>query len=370
MVAKLRLFSALCALVAAVIVVWQANPAGVALSAERSQLRVHRRAADGRRRPRIKWPVVDTRRSPPVRPVRATSRSTSSSASGWPSPRPTPEDGLRCHYDAGNYQMAVEAFVWRTYEQTLPADAVELDIDGHRAAQYWIMKPTDWNNRWWITCMIAFKTSYGVIQQSLFYSPDLLRTRRGLPADQPAAGPRAGPVLHLLIGRLPPACVALEACAPPPTPRPVRNRVAAAPSCERSAGCCTCRHRPLASSSIADCGCRCATASNWSPTTTCPRPRPRRAPCWSAALRPRLPVRRAVRRRVCGARLPRAHPECAGHVRLGRRLRPVRQRGRRRRRHRRLAARPAVVHRHVRHRWDCPTWVSRSGRCWRIRRRR
>ena len=84
---------------------------------------------------------------------------------------PEPEDGLRCHYDAGNYQMAVEAFVWRTYEQTLPADAVELDIDGHRAAQYWIMKPTDWNNRWWITCMIAFKTSYGLIQQSMFYSP-------------------------------------------------------------------------------------------------------------------------------------------------------------------------------------------------------
>ena len=67
--------------------------------------------------------------------------------------------------------MAVEAFVWRTYEETLPPDAVELDIDGHRAAQYWIMKPTDWNNRWWITCMVAFKTSYGVIQQSLFYSP-------------------------------------------------------------------------------------------------------------------------------------------------------------------------------------------------------
>ena len=84
---------------------------------------------------------------------------------------PEPEDSLRCHYDAGDYQMAVEAFVWRTYEQTIPADAVELNIDGHRAAQYWIMKPTDWNDRWWVTCMIAFKTSYGLIQQSLFYSP-------------------------------------------------------------------------------------------------------------------------------------------------------------------------------------------------------
>ncbi len=93
--------------------------------------------------------------------------------------------------------MAVEAFVWRTYEQTLPADAVELDIDGHRAAQFWIMKPTDWNNRWWFTCMIAFKTSYGVIQQSLFYSPVYSEPRRGLHADQPAARPRAGAVLQV-----------------------------------------------------------------------------------------------------------------------------------------------------------------------------
>lgn len=77
----------------------------------------------------------------------------------------------RCKLDAGNYQMAVEAVVWRSFEQTLPPDAVELDIAGHRAAQYWIMKPTDWNNRWWFTCMVAFKTSYGLIQQSLFYSP-------------------------------------------------------------------------------------------------------------------------------------------------------------------------------------------------------
>jgi hypothetical protein len=67
--------------------------------------------------------------------------------------------------------MAIEPLVWRSYEETIPPDAVELDVAGHRAAQYWIMKPTDWNNRWWITCMIAFDTSYGVIQQSVFYSP-------------------------------------------------------------------------------------------------------------------------------------------------------------------------------------------------------
>jgi len=33
---------------------------------------------------------------------------------------PDHEDGLRCHYDAGNYQMAIEAIIWRTYAQSLP----------------------------------------------------------------------------------------------------------------------------------------------------------------------------------------------------------------------------------------------------------
>ena len=84
---------------------------------------------------------------------------------------PETEDSGRCHYDAGNYQLAVEPIIWRTYEQSLPPDAVELTINGHRAAQFWVMKPTDWNNRWWVSCMIAFKTSWGLIQQSLFYSP-------------------------------------------------------------------------------------------------------------------------------------------------------------------------------------------------------
>jgi hypothetical protein len=35
------------------------------------------------------------------------------------------EDGLRCHFDAGNYQVAVEPIIWRTYAQTLPPDALE-----------------------------------------------------------------------------------------------------------------------------------------------------------------------------------------------------------------------------------------------------
>ncbi|MCV7379650.1 DUF3558 domain-containing protein [Mycobacterium alsense] len=83
---------------------------------------------------------------------------------------PEHEDGLRCHFDAGNYQMAIEPIIWRTYEQSLPPDAVETTIQGHRAAQYWVMKPTYHNSFWFFSCMVAFKTSYGVLQQALYYS--------------------------------------------------------------------------------------------------------------------------------------------------------------------------------------------------------
>jgi hypothetical protein len=83
---------------------------------------------------------------------------------------PEHEDGLRCHFDAGNYQVAVEPIIWRTYQETLPADAVETTIQGHRAAQYWVLKPTYHNSYWYYSCMVAFKASYGVIQQALYFS--------------------------------------------------------------------------------------------------------------------------------------------------------------------------------------------------------
>ena len=83
---------------------------------------------------------------------------------------PEHEDGLRCHFDAGNYQVAVEPIIWRTYDQSLPSDAVETTIQGHRAAQYWVMKPTYHNSFWYYSCMVAFKTSYGVLQQALYFS--------------------------------------------------------------------------------------------------------------------------------------------------------------------------------------------------------
>ncbi|WNG89602.1 DUF3558 domain-containing protein [Mycobacterium sp. ITM-2016-00317] len=168
MVAKLRLFSALCALVAAVMVVWQTDPA-VTASPDRVDLRSTFVPLPNATTT-IKWPVLDLTDPDPFNPCEEIPLDAVSRL-GLAFTPPAHEDGLRCKYDAGNYQMAVETIVWRTYEETLPADAVELDINGHRAAQFWIMKPTDWNNRWWITCMVAFKTSYGVIQQSLFYSP-------------------------------------------------------------------------------------------------------------------------------------------------------------------------------------------------------
>lgn len=169
MAAKLRLLSALCALVAAVIVVWQSNPTGAPTQVRASDLPMTNVSTT------IKWPVIATTDPRPFVPCEEIPLDVVQRI-GLAFTPPTPEDGLRCKYDAGNYQMAVEAFVWRTYEASLPADAVELDIAGHRAAQFWIMKPTDWNDRWWVTCMIAFKTDYGVLQQSLFYSRSTPRT--------------------------------------------------------------------------------------------------------------------------------------------------------------------------------------------------
>jgi hypothetical protein len=168
MVAKFRLLSAMCALVAAVLVVWQANPL-TGPDAGAVQLRSTSAPLSGGSSA-IKSPVLATVNPRPFDPCEDIPLDVVNRLGIGFTP-PEHEDGLRCHYDAGNYQMTVEAFVWRTYEQTLPADAVELDIGGHRAAQYWIIKPSDRNNRFFFSCMIAFKTSYGVIQQALFYAP-------------------------------------------------------------------------------------------------------------------------------------------------------------------------------------------------------
>jgi hypothetical protein len=173
MATKVRLIAALCALVTAVIVVWQTAPPATVTRGDAVQLRytaAPMQTPSSGPTTTIKWPVIDFVDQSPFDPCTEIPIDVVRKL-GLAFTPPEPEDGLRCHYDAGNYQMAVEAFVWRTYEATLPPDALEMDINGHRAAQYWIMKPTDWNDRWWITCGIAYKTSYGVIQQTLFYSP-------------------------------------------------------------------------------------------------------------------------------------------------------------------------------------------------------
>jgi hypothetical protein len=169
MATKLRLIAALSALVTAVIVVWQtAPPAGVSQPGA-VQLRSTALPLDVGPSTTIKSPVIDFTNPRPFDPCEDIPIDVIRRL-GLAFTPPEPEDGLRCHYDAGNYQMAIEPIVWRTYEQSLGPDALETTINGHRAAQMWVMKPTDWNSRWWWSCMVAFKTSYGVIQQSLFFS--------------------------------------------------------------------------------------------------------------------------------------------------------------------------------------------------------
>ncbi|CAN5551255.1 DUF3558 domain-containing protein [soil metagenome] len=168
MLTRMRVLAALGAVLAAVVVVVLQGPAtapdspAVALRGTGAPLPLATTT--------IKWPVLETTDPSPFDPCSDIPIDVINSLGLGVTP-PEVETINRCHYDGGNYQVAVESVIWRSFEQTLPADAIELDIAGHRAAQYWVMKPTDWNNRWWITCMVAFKTSYGLIQQSLFYSP-------------------------------------------------------------------------------------------------------------------------------------------------------------------------------------------------------
>jgi hypothetical protein len=168
MVTRMRLIAGLGAVLAAVVVVLHSAPAGH-LAGPAVDLR-STGAPLIEATTTIKWPVLETTDPSPFDPCRDIPIDVVNALGIGVTP-PEVETINRCHYDAGNYQMAVEAVIWRSFEETLPPDAIELDIAGHRAAQYWVMKPTDWNNRWWITCMVAFKTSYGLIQQSLFYSP-------------------------------------------------------------------------------------------------------------------------------------------------------------------------------------------------------
>jgi hypothetical protein len=168
MATKLRLTAVLCALVTAVILVWQSAPPGATGTAA-VQLR-STGAPMTEPTTTIKSPVIALTNPRPFDPCQDIPIDVIQRL-GLAFTPPEPQEGLRCQYDAANYQMAVEPIVWRSYESSLPTDALETTIAGHRAAWFWVMKPTNWNNRWWFSCMVAFKTSYGLIQQSLFFSP-------------------------------------------------------------------------------------------------------------------------------------------------------------------------------------------------------
>ena len=161
--------------------------------------------------------------------------------------------------------------------------------------------------------MVAFKTSYGVIQQSLFYSPIYSNRRRRLHADQPAAGPRADAVLQVTdasVIRRSVTCVASVG---------VRTSSLLGRRLSRALGL---PPPPPTTPSAAACACRCATASNCSPTTTRPlTPNPAGTLLVRGPVRPRLPVLALFGARLRRARLPRPPAERARHVRVGRRVR-------------------------------------------------
>jgi hypothetical protein len=166
MVTRLRLFAALGALVMAAAVVWQsAPPAG----RDAAGVQLRSTAAPMDTPTTMKSPIVKTTDPRPFDPCEDIPFDVVQRL-GLSFTPPEHEEGLRCRYDAGNYQLAVEAIIWREYAPSLPADAIETTVNGHRAAQYWVLKPTYHNSFWYVSCMVTFKTSYGVIQQSLYYS--------------------------------------------------------------------------------------------------------------------------------------------------------------------------------------------------------
>jgi hypothetical protein len=164
MFTKVRLIGALGALLTAVVIGWQCAPPGPT-----GGRTVELRSTAQPMETTMKSPIVATTDPSPFDPCQDIPLDALQGL-GLAFTPPEHEDGLRCHLDAGNYQMAVEAIIWRTYEKSLPPDALELTIQGHRAAQYWVMKPTYHNSFWFFSCMVVFKTSYGVLQQALYYS--------------------------------------------------------------------------------------------------------------------------------------------------------------------------------------------------------
>jgi hypothetical protein len=178
MVTKLRLFAALGALVTALVVVLQnAPPASVGTP----NVQLRSTAAPLDPPTTMKSPIVATTDPSPFNPCQdipfdAVQRL------GLAFTPPEPQEGLRCQYDAGNYQLAVEPIIWRNYDQSLPADAVETTINGHRAAQWWNLKPTYHNSYWFSPAWLPSKPAMGSFSNRC-------STRRSTPAPRSTARP-------------------------------------------------------------------------------------------------------------------------------------------------------------------------------------
>ena len=98
MVGKMRLLSAMCALVAAVIVVWQTNPVtGSDIGVGRAEVHVGTHADVSSS---IKLPVIATTDPRPFDPCEDIPADVINGIGLGFTP-PEHEDGLRCHYDAG-----------------------------------------------------------------------------------------------------------------------------------------------------------------------------------------------------------------------------------------------------------------------------
>src|SRR6202012_6068687 len=114
MVGKLRLLAAFGALATAVIVTWQSAPPAT-LGGAAVELRSTAAPMDPPTT--MKSPIVATVDPSPFDPCRDIPFDVVQRLGLGFTP-PTPEEGLRCHYDAGNYQLAGGPIGWRTHDQS------------------------------------------------------------------------------------------------------------------------------------------------------------------------------------------------------------------------------------------------------------
>jgi hypothetical protein len=127
MAARLRVLSALCALVAAVIVVWQTNPGGPAGSGSVELRSTAAPLSDVATT--IKWPVIETVNPRPFDPCEDIPLDVIQRIGL--AFTPPARDILRCHYDATTRWLS--SLRLANLRGHAAARCTQLDINGHRA---------------------------------------------------------------------------------------------------------------------------------------------------------------------------------------------------------------------------------------------